>query len=289
MLPGPRTFAVNPASCKARKTFRTNNHAGVAETPALRVCACLLALHGSPGAFRANGPARGGPKQKEVIIMTFGEKLKEVSIGATALLGGLGGAALGTAGGFAAAGATTAAVAALGTASTGAAISGLTGVAATSATLAVLGGGTLAAGGGGVALGTVLLGAATLGVGLMVGGILFNFVGGSISDKADEAWNQMLEAEEKINKACSYMDELYDAARDYLKLLEDIKSGYDASFREFRRLVDEKMMLMIGRKMKCSWRKIACYSSDCSIRCAKCNSLSKVIIKKNSIASTTRQ
>ena len=162
-------------------------------------------------------------------------------------------------------------------------------MAATNATLAVLGGGTLAAGGGGVALGTVLLGAATLGVGLMVGGILFNFVGGSISDKADEAWNQMLEAEEKINKACSYMDELYDAARDYLKLLEDIKSGYDASFREFRRLVDEKMMLMIGRKMKCSWRKIACYSSDCSIRCAKCNSLSKVIIKKNSIASTTRQ
>ena len=49
-------------------------------------------------------------------------KLKEVSIGAGLLLGGLGGAAAGTAGGFAAAGAATSAVMALGTASTGTAI-----------------------------------------------------------------------------------------------------------------------------------------------------------------------
>ena len=39
-----------------------------------------------------------------------GEELKEVSIGAGVLLGGLDGAGLGVAGGFAAAGATTAAV-----------------------------------------------------------------------------------------------------------------------------------------------------------------------------------
>ena len=68
------------------------------------------------------------------------EELKQVSIGAGVLLGGLGGAAVGTAGGFAAAGATTAAVMALGTASTGTAIASLTGVAATNATLAALGG-----------------------------------------------------------------------------------------------------------------------------------------------------
>ena len=68
-----------------------------------------------------------------------GEKIKEVSVGAGVLLGGLGGAGLGAAGGFAAAGATTAAVMALGTASTGAAIASLSGVAATNATLALLG------------------------------------------------------------------------------------------------------------------------------------------------------
>ena len=43
------------------------------------------------------------------IPMYNAEELKEVSVGAGVLLGGLGGAALGTAGGFAAAGATTAA------------------------------------------------------------------------------------------------------------------------------------------------------------------------------------
>ena len=63
------------------------------------------------------------------------EDLKEVSVGAGVLLGGLSGAALGTAGGFAAAGATTAAVMALGTASTGTAIASLSGAAATNATL----------------------------------------------------------------------------------------------------------------------------------------------------------
>ena len=105
------------------------------------------------------------------------KKLKEVSIGAGVLLGGLGGAGLGAAGGFAAAGATTAAVMALGTASTGTAIASLSGVAATNATLALLGGGTLAAGGGGIAAGTAALGAATLGVGLLVGGVIFNYTG----------------------------------------------------------------------------------------------------------------
>ena len=62
-----------------------------------------------------------------------GEELKKVSVGASALMAGLGGAALGTAGGFAAAGATTAAVMALGTASTGTAIATLSGAAATNA------------------------------------------------------------------------------------------------------------------------------------------------------------
>lgn len=70
-----------------------------------------------------------------------GEKLKEVSVGAGILLGGLGGAG---AGAFAASGVTTTAVMALGTAYTGTAISSLTGAALTKATLAALGGGAQA-------------------------------------------------------------------------------------------------------------------------------------------------
>ena len=156
-----------------------------------------------------------------------GEKLKKVSVGAGVLLGGLGGAAAGTAGGFAAAGATTAAVMALGTASTGTAIASLSGVAATNATLAALGGGAIAAGGGGMALGATMLGVTTLGVGLLVGGVIFNFTGGKLSEKADEAWVQMKNAEMKIEAACSLLDSLDNYAKRYIDTLDSVKKQYE--------------------------------------------------------------
>lgn len=154
------------------------------------------------------------------------EELKSVSVGAGILLGGLGGAAVGTAGGFAAAGATTSAVMALGTASTGTAIASLSGAAATNATLAALGGGAIAAGGGGIALGTTILTATTLGVGLLVGGMIFNFTGGKLSDKADEAYSQMIKAQDTINKACSYLIELENISVKYYNSLSKVYEKY---------------------------------------------------------------
>lgn len=168
-----------------------------------------------------------------------GEKLKEVSIGAGVLLGGIGGAAAGTAGGFAAAGATTAAVMALGTASTGTAIASLSGAAATNATLAALGGGSLAVGGGGMALGSTLLGAATLGVGLLVGGVIFNITGSSLSDKADEAWSQMLRAEKEINRICSYLQDLSQTAVSYIKSLSSVQTVYTSHLQRLTHVVNE--------------------------------------------------
>ena len=112
--------------------------------------------------------------------------IKEISVGAIAVVGGMRGVAAGTFGGFAADGATTAAVMALGTASTGTAIASLSGAAATNATLAALGGGAIAAGGGGIALGTPVLGATTAGVGLMVGGIIFNITGNTLKKKTGD-------------------------------------------------------------------------------------------------------
>ena len=166
-----------------------------------------------------------------------GEELKKVSIGAGVLLGGIGGAALGTAGGFAAAGATTAAVMALGTASTGTAIASLSGVAATNATLAALGGGAIAAGGGGIALGTTILGAATLGVGLLVGGVIFNFTGSSLSNKADEAWDQMKRAEREIDKACAYMRKLSNTANAYKGTLRRVNRIYQEHLNRLQHIV----------------------------------------------------
>ena len=166
-----------------------------------------------------------------------GEKLKEVSVGAGVLMGGIGGAAAGTAGGFAAAGATTAAVMALGTASTGTAIASLSGVAATNATLAALGGGAIAAGGGGMALGSAVLGGATLGVGLLVGGMIFNFTGSKLSDKADEAYSQMLRAEEKIDKSCEYMQELSRVSKEFLGELNTVNDIYAKNFAALKKTV----------------------------------------------------
>lgn len=166
-------------------------------------------------------------------------KIREAAVGAGVVLGGLGGAAAGTAGGFAAAGATTSAVMALGTASTGTAISSLSGAAATNATLAAIGGGASSAigGGGGMALGSAILGGMTLGVGLLVGGAIFSATGSKMSDKADEAWRQMKEAEEKIDKACKYLDGLTKTARDYTVILQKAKLRYDELFQPLNNLV----------------------------------------------------
>lgn len=154
------------------------------------------------------------------------EELKKVSAGAGVLLGGIGGAAAGTAGGFAAAGVTTSAVMALGTASTGTAISTLSGVAATNAILAALGGGSIAAGGGGMALGSMVLGGATLGVGLLVGGVIFNITGSKLSDKADEAYSQAKRTENEVNKIVGYFDELSKAATGFKTSLTGVEEQY---------------------------------------------------------------
>ena len=186
-----------------------------------------------------NRPEFADIKIGNVSIPKFeGEEIKKASVGASVLIGGLGGAALGTAGGFAASGATTAAVMALGTASTGTAISALSGAAATNATLAALGGGSLAAGGGGIALGTTILGATTLGVGLLVGGVIFSCTGSKLSSKADKAWEQMVSNEQKINKICNYLFDLQRTAERYNATLLRMRSLYMKQLNKMRNIVE---------------------------------------------------
>lgn len=165
------------------------------------------------------------------------EELREVSIGASVILGGLGGAAAGTAGGFAAAGATTSAVMALGTASTGTAISSLSGAAATNAALAALGGGAKGIGGG-MALGSAVLSGATLGVGLLVGGVIFNKTGKKMSNQAEEAFDQVYESSKKVRKICNYLDDLKETAEEYTESLEDTFEKYNECFSIVRETVN---------------------------------------------------
>lgn len=154
------------------------------------------------------------------------QELKKISVASGALLGGLSGAAAGTAGGFAASGAITSAVIAFGTASTGTALSSLSGAALVNATLATLGGGTLAAGGGGMALGSTILGGVSLGAGILVGGIIFSVAGNKLSDKADEAYHQARNAEEKADRISDYLVELKNIADKYRRTLERVNEKY---------------------------------------------------------------
>ena len=166
-----------------------------------------------------------------------GEELKKASVGANTLLGGLGGAAAGTAGGFAASGAATAVVMALGTASTGVPIASLSGAAATNATLAALGGGSLAAGGGGMALGTTVLGAATLGVGLLIGGVIFGITGGKISSDAKKAQEEIEKETQQTEEICNYLLDLQGTANRYGRKLDEVGSMYHEHMEKLKWMV----------------------------------------------------
>ena len=161
-----------------------------------------------------NRPEFADVKIGNVSIPKFeGEEIKKASVGASVLVGGLSGAALGTAGVFAASG-------------------------ATNATLAALGGGSLAAGGGGIALGTTILGAATLGVGLLVGGVIFSCTGSKLSSKADEAWEQMISNERKINDICNYLYDLQRTAERYNATLLRMRSLYLKQLTKMRNIIE---------------------------------------------------
>lgn len=186
-----------------------------------------------------NKPSFSHIKIGEYSVPPFDKKkIEDASVGASVLLGGLGGAALGTAGAFAASGATTAAVMALGTASTGTAISSLSGVAATNATLAALGGGSIAAGGGGMALGTMVLSGTTLGVGILIGGVIFSFTGSHIEGKADKALAQVMENEKKACRIINYLKELTKVANKYDTALMKVNAVYELKLNAFRNFMN---------------------------------------------------
>lgn len=189
------------------------------------------------------------------------EEFKKAFVNAGILLGTT---AMETAGGFAAAGAATTAVMAFGTIFAGTAIASISGAAAASVTLAVLGYGAIAAGGGGPALETTMLVTAAIGVGLMVGGLIFHIVGSSLFDKADQVYEQVYKEEEEINKQYNYLLVFNKTAEEstasismvqdvYLKQLNMLtyivhtlnKTDW-SDFSKDERLVTENTALLVG-------------------------------------------
>ena len=90
-------------------------------------------------------------------------------------------------------------------------------------------------------LGTALISGATLGIGVLVGGIFSSIQGKSLSNKVDEAYSQMLTTEKKIEKVCFYLKEL----DDYLtKFLNSMCKIYNKFTENLRRLL---YMISIGK------------------------------------------
>ena len=212
------------------------------------------------------------------------EELREVSVKAGIVMGSLGGAAAGTAGGIAAAGATT-----------GAALASLGGGAATDVALVALGGSALAAGGGGMALGTAVLGGATLGVGLLVGGMIFNVTGSKLSEKADEAYYQARETEKKVDEIVGYLKELYESAKSFEDCLKEVKEQYQKrmdimkvvvyvqkkvnwdEFTETEKKITENLVLLVGLLYDMCKVKLVLQAEDDS----EVNQVNKEEIDKN--------
>ena len=89
-----------------------------------------------------------------------------------------------------------------------------------------------------VTVGTTILGAATLGVGLLVGGVIFSCTGSKLSSKADEAWEQMISNERKINDICNYLYDLQRTAERYNATLLRMRSLYLKQLTKMRNIIE---------------------------------------------------
>lgn len=169
------------------------------------------------------------------------DEIKSIAAVASTFLG----AGVGVVGGAllaaAASSGTTAAVMAWGVASTGKKIAELSGAAATKAALAALGGGAVSAGGGGIALGTLVLNIASLGVGVLFEGIALAIAGSIGKKHADKAFRQTLENEKIINEAINKQFAIIQSVEEIRKVSIDICNNvYKPLVMKMKELVDKK-------------------------------------------------
>ncbi len=63
-------------------------------------------------------------------------------------------------------------------------------------------------------------------MGLLVGGIIFNFTGNKLSAKADEAMEQMKKAKTEIDRICAYLESLHMTEERFEKALSATNNVY---------------------------------------------------------------
>lgn len=168
-------------------------------------------------------------------------EIKNVAVMADVVLGAVSGAAGGSVLGAAAASGTTSAIMAIGKASTGAKIAQLSGAAKTKAALAALGGGSKVAGGGGMALGTVVLNAATIGVGVLVEGLALAYSASLAKKQADQAQDALQDNEQVIWQAIEMQLEITCSAEDLRRASVQLcNRTYKKLVFQLKTLVEEK-------------------------------------------------
>lgn len=84
------------------------------------------------------------------------------------------------------------------------------------------------------------------GVGLLIGGAIFCFVSSKLSEHADQAWEQMLENEKKIDRLCAYCTELTETAQRYSRSLMLLNELYQVRLEQMRNIVGSG----------CNWRSL---------------------------------
>ena len=89
-----------------------------------------------------------------------------------------------------------------------------------------------------MALGSAVLGGTTLGVGLLIGGIIFNIAGAKISDQADELYSQAAKTEKEVEKIVAYLEELHKASMIFKRALTDTEKQYRKHLNMLKYIVD---------------------------------------------------
>lgn len=169
------------------------------------------------------------------------DEIKNVAVLADSFLAAGAGAAVGSVFSAIAVSGTTSAVMAFGTASTGIKIAELSGAAAQKAMLACLGGGALSANGGGIALGTMVLNTAAIGVGVLFEGLALAYAGSLALKQANKAHDQMLENERIISNAIHMQLEIAELSDQMKKTSVSISNNiYKPLVLKMKDLVNQK-------------------------------------------------
>ena len=90
----------------------------------------------------------------------------------------------------------------------------------------------------------------------MVVGIIFNFTGRKLSNKADKAWEQMQENEKEINKVVDYLNKLSSAANGFYSSLKSVERIYRSHLEKLEEIEKHKVNVQGTACSKNFWQTI---------------------------------